>query len=215
MSKRKLPKDNKQPEMKDNSQVKIAIITGIVAIITVIITAIGGPVILKILDRTPEPADLPFQTAVAQVPPATVSTLSDTTQLPSITIATQYPKSLLLDATVMLNGTFGEVIYKILETQIDIYNTENLSLKFLIRMTNNDSHDEPFGWDRSRLLLLVDEVPQEPINTAGDITIVPGQSAKEKEFLFVFPISAKNLILRISHGEATTEIPINLNATKP
>lgn len=115
----------------------------------------------------------------------------------------------------MLNGTFGEVIYKILETQIDIYNTENLSLKFLIRMTNNDSHDEPFGWDRSRLLLLVDEVPQEPINTAGDITIVPGQSAKEKEFLFVFPISAKNLILRISHGEATTEIPINLNATKP
>ncbi len=215
MAKRKSPKDDKQPETKDNPQVKIAIITGIVAVVTVLITAIGGPVILKILDRTPVPPIAELEPASTQIPSAAKSALPDVTQFPSTAPAAQYPIPLSVDAEVKLNGALGEVVYKILETQLDSYNTENLSLKFLIRMTNNGAVDQPFGWDLSRLVLLADEVPYEPVNTFGSTTIVSSQSAKEEEFVFVFPITAKNLTLRISHYKDSTDIPINLNATKP
>lgn len=216
MAKRTRPKDDKQSEKKDDSQVKIAVITGIVAIFTVLITAIGGPVILKILDRTPVPPSVVLQPTSTQIPPAFISTLPDATQLPSTALTAQYPISLLVDAEVQFNEYEGEVIYKILGAQIDSYNTENLSLKFLIRMTNNSKYDEPFGWDRSSLRLLVDGVLREPITLpASGILIVHGESAQEGEFVFVFPVTAKNIVLRISHYKDTTEIPINLNATSP
>ncbi|MFN8403498.1 MAG: hypothetical protein U0V48_08070 [Anaerolineales bacterium] len=210
MAKRKSPKEDKQPETKDNSQVKIAMITGIVAIVTVIITAIAGPVLLKILDRTPTPPAVELEPASTQISAASTSVPADTTQLPSNASTAQYPISLSVDAEVKLNAARAEVVYKILETQIDSYNTENLSLKFLIRMTNNGTIDSPFGWGSSSLRLLVDEIPYEPINTVGKITIVSSQSAKEEEFVFVFPVASKNLVLRISHYEDSTEIPINL-----
>lgn len=215
MAKRTLRKDDKQPDKKDNSQVKIAIITGIVAIFSVLITAIGGPVILKILDRTPVPPSAGVQPPDLQNPIPTKSAPPDATQKPSPDSTVQYPILLSIDAEVKLNSPLGEVIYKILETQLDIYNTDNLSLKFLIRLTNNAEVDHPFGWSQSRLRLLVDDVPYEPINNIGVVTIVPAQSSKEAEFVFVFPVTAKNLVLRISHWEDATEIPINLNATKP
>jgi hypothetical protein len=120
----------------------------------------------------------------------------------------------LVDAEEKFNGPLGEVIHKILGTQLDRYNTENLSLKFLVRMTNNGKYDAPFGWDQSILRLLADGVPianLDPYRTP----IVSGQSAKEVEFVFVFPNTANNLVLRISHYGDSTEIPINLTATKP
>jgi hypothetical protein len=58
MAKRTSRKNEKQPETpekKADIQVKIAFITGIVTIFTAIITVIGGPVILKMMDRTPVP----------------------------------------------------------------------------------------------------------------------------------------------------------------
>jgi hypothetical protein len=79
MSSRELLKNDKRPEKKDDSQIKIAIITGIVAIITVIITAIAGPAILKIIDRTPVPVGVALQPASMQIPPTSISSLPDTT----------------------------------------------------------------------------------------------------------------------------------------
>ncbi|MFN8425237.1 MAG: VOC family protein [Anaerolineales bacterium] len=149
MAKRKSPKEDKQPETKDNSHLfKIALITGIVAaIVTVIITAIAS-VLLKILDRTPTPPAVELEPASTQISAASTSVPADTTQLPSNASTAQYPISLSVDAEVKLNAARAEVVYKILETQIDSYNTENLSLKFLIRMTNNGTIDSPFGWVR-------------------------------------------------------------------
>ncbi|MFN8385768.1 MAG: hypothetical protein U0X92_05005 [Anaerolineales bacterium] len=96
MAKRKSPKDDKQPETKDNSQkLLMAMIMGIVAIVTVIITAIAGPVLLKILDRTPTPPAVELEPASTQISAASTSVPADTTQLPSNASTAQYPISCL------------------------------------------------------------------------------------------------------------------------
>jgi hypothetical protein len=80
MTNRASPKKDKQPENKDNSQVKIAVITGIVAIITVMTTAIFGPAILKIMDRTAVPVTATTSNTPAPplVPPGPTETQAST-----------------------------------------------------------------------------------------------------------------------------------------
>ncbi len=60
-------------EKQGNTQVKVAIITGIVAIFTTIVTAIAGPVILRLVDRTPAPTAITSQAAATQPGPVVVT----------------------------------------------------------------------------------------------------------------------------------------------
>lgn len=108
---------------------------------------------------------------------------------------------------VKLPRTDGEVVYKILSAQLEPFNTENNSLRFMVRCTANTQYDVSFGSHLFRLL--VDDVPQAPINMWNEV--VNPQSAKEGEIIFTLPISTRKATLKIGDpGQETTEILFDL-----
>ncbi len=66
-------KKDSEAEPQSNTQVRVAIITGIVAIFTTVVTAIAGPVILKLVDRIPAPTTITSQAAATQQGPVVVT----------------------------------------------------------------------------------------------------------------------------------------------
>jgi hypothetical protein len=150
---------------------------------------------------TASPPDSPSQTAS---PSQTSPVANDITAQPN-----GNSQALVLPAgmEVKLPRTDGEVVYKILSAQLEPFNTENNSLKFTVRCTANTRYDASFGSHLFRLL--VDDVPQAPINMWNEV--VNPQSAKEGEIIFTIPISTQKTTLKIGDpGQETTEIPFDL-----
>jgi hypothetical protein len=104
-------------------------------------------------------------------------------------------------------GADGTALYKVLSARVEPMNTENLALKLTIRCTNNDLYPINF-WNNS-FRLLVDGVPRSPINDLNEL--VEAQSASEGELVFDFPVSTREIILKIGDpGKETTQIPFDL-----
>jgi hypothetical protein len=75
-------------------------------------------------------------------------------------------------------------------------------------MMNHGRYDANF-WDRS-FRLIVDGVPMAPESALNEL--VPGQSAKEGDVLFVIPHGTRGATLRITYGDDSTEIPLRLRS---
>jgi hypothetical protein len=178
---------------------------GVLTAIAGMITAIAG--LVAALHQTglfsasqAEPA----QSIVADSPSQTPSVANDITAQPN---GNSQVRVLAAGMEVKLPRTDGEVVYKILSAQLEPFNTENNSLKFTVRCTANTQYDINFGSHLFRLL--VDDVPQAPINMWNEL--VNPQSAKEGEVIFTIPISTQKATLKIGDpGQETTEIPFDL-----
>jgi len=116
---------------------------------------------------------------------------------------TQFPKTLASGAEARL----GPVVYKILAAQIDHYNTEKLTLRFTVRMTNNNRFPASF-WDDS-FRLLVDGVPKAPIS--GLNKVVNSHSAEDGDVVFVIPVVTQSTVLQVRHQDESAEIPVDLS----
>jgi hypothetical protein len=75
-------------------------------------------------------------------------------------------------------------------------------------MMNHDRYDTNF-WDRS-FRLIVEGLPMAP--EGGLNELVPGQSAKEGEVLFVIPRGTTGATLKITHADDSTEIRLKLKS---
>jgi hypothetical protein len=91
--------------------------------------------------------------------------------------------------------------------QLDRYNVEKLTLRFTVRMTNNERYPANFWADTFRLL--VDGVPRAPLS--GLNTLVAGHSAEEGEVEFVIPAATPSAVLQIRHADESAEIPVDLS----
>lgn len=113
-----------------------------------------------------------------------------------------------------MEATVGDLVYKVLAANLVPFNGENKSLKLKIRGTNTNSrYDVVLG--SSSLRLIVDGVPHAPSNNFYEV--VSNQSAKEGEFDFEVPSSARKVILQISDEStgAMGQIPFDLGAVTP
>lgn len=99
---------------------------------------------------------------------------------------------------------FGNLVYKIMNAQIDRENPEKPALRFTIRLMNNGRYDANF-WNAS-FRLLADGVPGAPASELNEV--VPGHSAMDAEIVFVIPHGTRSLVLKIWNGDESSEIPL-------
>jgi len=111
--------------------------------------------------------------------------------------APQYPRSLAAGTEVRL----GSAAYR--------GNTEELTLRFTVRMTNGAKYPANF-WDETFRLLL-DGVPRAPVG--GLNKLVPGDSAEEGDVEFAVPAATRSAVLQVRHSDESTRIPVDLSAT--
>ncbi len=102
--------------------------------------------------------------------------------------------------------TLGGTTYTLLQAELSPQTTEKDALQIRIRMMNNGRYDTNF-WDRS-FRLIVNGVPMAPESNLNEL--VPAQSAKEGNVIFVVPRGTTNGKLKISFGDSSTEIPLDL-----
>jgi hypothetical protein len=100
----------------------------------------------------------------------------------------------------------SDAIYKILATGVEPYDSERLRLRFTVRLTSQTRAGHNF-WSRS-FRLLVDSIPRAPENLLNEV--VEQDAAKEGEVIFVFPRTARSLVLKIASGGEDALIPLQL-----
>lgn len=110
----------------------------------------------------------------------------------------------------MRDYRLGTATFTVLEAEISPRTTEMDGLQVRLRMTNHNRYDANF-WDRS-FRLIVDGVPMAPEDGLNEL--VPGQSAKEGNVLFVIPRGRAGATLKIAHGDESTEVPLALTAPR-
>ena len=119
---------------------------------------------------------------------------------------TRYSVAFPSGTEVTLQNNRGEGTYKILAALVDSRNTGILTLKLSIRLTNKGPSDLGFGNDSFRLL--IDGVPRAPKSWLNDL--VEPRSAKESDVIFEMPETAESIVLSVTSGPETANIPIIL-----
>ncbi len=105
----------------------------------------------------------------------------------------------------------GQAVYDLLQTRLDPYSPDKVSLHLSVRMTNNDRFDANF-WAAS-FRLLVDGSLQPPTNNLDEL--VPAHSAKEGVVEFVIPVSVSTVGLQMGDvGDGKPAIPISLQSSQ-
>ncbi len=102
----------------------------------------------------------------------------------------------------------GLVTISFLRIDVAPRTTENDELTLRLRMTNHDRYDKNF-WDES-FRLVVAGVPRAPESHLNEV--VPGESAKDGDVLFVIPRGTTAAQLRIRIGDTRTEVPLDLRS---
>lgn len=106
----------------------------------------------------------------------------------------------------------GQVVFKLLSARVDAYSPDEVSLRFMIRMTNNDRFDANF-WAAS-FRLSVGGSLQAPANDLDEL--VSAHSSKEGEVEFVIPANTAAAGLQMGEvGEGKATIPIHLQDSQP
>lgn len=190
---------------------------GVLTAIAGIITGIAGLVAALhqagILPVPKQPsgslASTASSTSNSRVEPQTSLTSSQTDVPPSLN-----PKSIALDdgmeATLQIQAE-GNVVYRVLYAQLEPRNADDLSLKLMIRCTNNGRYPLNF-WSQS-FRLLIDGVPRSPSNDLN--VVVEPQAVKEGEIVFIIPASVPKAQLQIGDpGRETVQIPLDFSTAK-
>ena len=180
---------------------------GLITAITAVITAVTGLVVAinqtgwfegqgpPATTKSPVPGQsAPPGAAVPMVPAPAPSP----TAPPSATYALALP--------AMRDYRLGAATFTVLRAEVSPWTTEKDGLQVRLRMTNHHPYDANF-WDRS-FRLIVGGVPMAP--EGGLNELVPGQSAKEGNILFVIPRGVAGATLKIAHGGESTDIPLAL-----
>jgi hypothetical protein len=176
-------------------------IPGILTAITGILTATAGLLValhqVGILGNKEKPG--------IQSP----STYNDTARSSETTLSPATPITVTFPAgtEVTLHSNRGEGTYKVLAAQVEARGTGELSLKLSIRLTNKGPADLGFWSDSFRLV--IDGVPRAPTSWLNDL--VDARSAKESDVMFDLSDTAERVLLRVSEGKETAEIPMILS----
>jgi len=186
---------------------------GIITTLTATVTALTGllvaihqtdwlgpptpPVVAKGSAPTPPAPPGPVAPAPpAQAPPPTMSPLPPR----GPTYAVGLP--------AMRDYRLGAATFTLLKAEVSPQTSEKDALQVRLRMMNHDRYDKNF-MDRS-FRLIVDGIPMAP--KGGLNELVPGQSAKEGDVLFVIPRGTTGAKLKITYYDDSTEIPLNLKS---
>ena len=100
------------------------------------------------------------------------------------------------------------VPFTLLGAEVVPQTTEKEALHLRIRMSNQGRYDANF-WDRS-FRLVVNDLPTAPEGTLNEL--VPAQSAKDGEVVFIVPRGTTAGRLKIEHLNLSTEIPLAFKA---
>jgi hypothetical protein len=184
------------------------VLTAIGALITAIV---GGVVGLKQAGLIfPEPHDAGRAQAHSNVPavdrPAAPAPSPDLAPVGSASSSTPPSTATPTVSLEMDQVRLRDGIYKILSAKIEPYDSERLTLRILVRLTNAGRFDANFT--SSSFRLLVDSVPRAPENGLNEL--VGGNAAKEGEVLFRFPRATRSLVLRIVNLGQDAFIPVHL-----
>ena len=104
----------------------------------------------------------------------------------------------------------GDATFTVLKAAISPRNAETDELRMRIRMLNQKRYTANF-WDSSFRLIL-DGVPMAPVSNLNEL--VPGDSAKEGDVVFVITRGTAGAKLQITYGDDRTEIPFSLTAAR-
>ncbi|BCX68761.1 hypothetical protein [Pseudomonas izuensis] len=191
---------NEEPGSKGWWQTIPGILTATAGIITAIAALIVALNQAGFFETQPKKA--------TQVPNGTVTqatggeSRADTTAkapMPSSIEETKpYPITLSSGAEVRV----GDAVYKILSARLDRHSPSKLSLRFEVRMTNNDRYDANF-WAAS-FRLLIGGVLRAPENDLNEL--VASHSSKEGSVEFVIPDNVTDVGLQI--GEVGNDAPV-------
>lgn len=104
----------------------------------------------------------------------------------------------------------GSATFTLLKAEVSPRTTETDGLQIRLRLMNHGRYDVAFSvrWFR----LIVDGVPTAPEGELYDI--VPAESAKEDDLIFVVPHGTTGAILKISYVDDSTEIPLALGSPR-
>lgn len=193
---------------------------GVITSITAAVTALAGLIVAVKqtgwLDSQPPPAAptaAPASApAAAPAPPAPAAREAARPALPAPASvpapAAAAPHAIPLPALrdYKLGPPGVKATFTLLKVEMSPQTAEKDALRIRLRMLNHDRYDKNF-WDRL-FRLLVDGVPLAP--EGGLNELVPGESAKEGDVLFVVPRGTAAARLRITYYEDSTEIPLDL-----
>jgi len=101
--------------------------------------------------------------------------------------------------------------YKVLGVQVDPAWQDTVSLRVMVRATNEGSLTSGFG--DSNFSLFVDGVPRAPTSNLQDS--VDSHSAKEGTVVFLVPLNAQQLVLQLRVGNEVAELPVDVTKTSP
>jgi hypothetical protein len=179
--------------MKEDTTPWWQTLPGVLTGVAAVVTAIGG-LILAVkqtgwFDRGPAPPRPP-PTASATSPAGT----------PSPGTARASPVAL----PELRNYKLGEATFTLLGAEVVPQTTEKEALRLRIRMSNQGRYDANF-WDRS-FRLLVNDLPTAPESTLNEL--VPAQSARDGEVVFLVPRGTAAGRLKIEHLNVSTEITL-------
>lgn len=179
---------------------------GIITGLTAAITALTGLVVAVRQTGWFGPQSPPAVT----VPAGSIPSGSDKPAAPAapnegLTRGNSY-QTHLVTLPAMRDYKLGEATFTLLKAEVLPQTTEKEALQIRLRMTNHGRFDTNF-WDRS-FRLVVDGVPVAPGNTLNEL--VPGQSAKEGDVMFVLPRGTTAARLKITYNDDSTEISLNL-----
>ncbi len=189
---------------------------GVLTATATVITAVTGLLValvqLGVLERSnAQPPSTEAGTVTVTGSPAGADTGISAGQLPAASAAGVAGRQTLALPTPS-EFRANDVIYQILSVELEPYNAESRALKLTVRLVNNGRYDEPLGYDRSVLRLLVDDLPRAPVESP--VLAVEGESAKEGDFVFLVPAATRQVVLQVRHGDEVTRIPIDLATLK-
>jgi LEA14-like dessication related protein len=110
----------------------------------------------------------------------------------------------------MRDYKLGTATFTLLKAEVSPQTTEKSALQIRVRMMNDNRFDTNF-WDRS-FRLIVNGVPIAPESTLNEV--VPAQSAKEGDVIFVVPRGTTDGKLKITYADESTEIPLALESPR-
>lgn len=140
-------------------------------------------------------------------PPSEMQTKSHTVEGAATSSSTGLTASRPLNLPENTEVRMGEDVFKLLSARLDPYSPDKVSVRFIVRMTNNGPYDANF-WAAS-FRLLVDGSLQAPTNSLDEL--VSSHSSKQGDIEFVIPASLSTVGLQMGDvGDGKPVITINL-----
>lgn len=185
---------------------------GVIASITAAVTALAG-LVVAIKQTGWFDSDPPARTAAPASSTVTASrpdAAAPTAVAPPLAAPSPAKSAYLVGLPELRDYKVGAATFTLLKAQMSRQTTEKDALQIRVRMMNHGRYDANF-WDRL-FRLIVNEVPMAP--ESGLNEIVPAESAKEGDVIFVVPHGTAQSRLKISVGSDSTEIPLALGAPR-